>query len=55
MATTEHDHPELAPADEQGEQWHGAHSDEQALREPRRSPGGVQRTVDTAAGGDHRP
>lgn len=55
MAATEPDRQEQDPADEQGEQWHGAHSDEQAPREPRRSPGGVQRTVETAAGGDHRP
>ena len=40
MAEPEHPHPEQDPADEQGEQWHGVHSDEQALREPRRSPGG---------------
>jgi hypothetical protein len=55
MAVTEHEHAEPDPADQQGEQWHGAHSDPRALREPRRVPGGVQRTVDTAAGGDQRP
>jgi len=33
------------PADEQGEQWHGAHSNMRDTREPRRQPGGVQRTV----------
>ena len=55
MAEPQHPRPEQDPADEQGEQWHGVHSDEQALREPRRSPGGVQRTVETAAGGDQRP
>ena len=38
-----------------GEQWHGAHSDPKALREPRREPGGVQRTVDPDCGGDPRP
>jgi len=55
MAEPEHDRLEQDPAEEQGEQWHGVHSDERALREPRRSPGGVQRTVETAAGGDQRP
>lgn len=44
------DHP-----DQLGEQWHGAHSDPQALREPRREPGGVQRTVDPECGGDPHP
>ena len=38
------------PEDEQGEQWHGAHSDMQEPREPRRQPGGVQRTVDRDGG-----
>ena len=47
-------HPTDRPG-EQGEQWHGAHSDPQALREPRREPGGVQRTVDSECGGDPRP
>jgi len=42
------------PADEQGEQWHGVHSIEHDLREPRRQPGGVQRTVEPDCGGDHR-
>ena len=56
MAATQHDHQQQEePADEQGEQWHGAHSDERAPREPRRAPGGVQRTVETADGGDPRP
>jgi hypothetical protein len=41
--------------DQLGEQWHGAHSDPQTLREPRREPGGVQRTVDPDCGGDPRP
>ena len=35
---------------QQGEQWHGAHSDMQEPREPRRQPGGVQRTVDSDGG-----
>ena len=47
-------HPIEEP-DEVGEQWHGTHSDPQALREPRRQPGGVQRTVDADCGGDPRP
>ena len=55
MAATEHDHHEEEPAAEQGEQWHGRHCDERAPREPRRAPGGVQRTVETATGGDQRP
>lgn len=38
--------PETEPANEQGEQWHGAHSNMQESREPRRQPGGVQRSVD---------
>ena len=38
---------ETEPADEQGEQWHGAHSNMRDTREPRRQPGGVQRTVST--------
>ena len=42
------------PADEQGEQWHGVHSKAGDLREPRREPGGVQRTVAPDCGGDHR-
>ena len=42
------------PADELGEQWHGVHSREGDLREPRREPGGVQRTVAPDCGGDHR-
>ena len=44
----------IEPADEQGEQWHGVHSNERDLREPRRQPGGVQRTVAPECGGDHR-
>ena len=44
----------LDPADEKGEQWHGVHSNEHDLREPRRQPGGVQRTVGADCGGDHR-
>jgi len=47
-------HPTDQP-DNVGEQWHGAHSDSQALREPRREPGGVQRTVADDCGGDPRP
>ena len=42
------------PADERGEQWHGVHSKQGDLREPRRDPGGVQRTVAPDCGGDHR-
>ena len=44
----------IEPADEQGEQWHGVHSNEGDLGEPRREPGGVQRTVAPDCGGDHR-
>jgi hypothetical protein len=55
MAATQHDHQQREPADQQGEQWHGAHSDEREPREPRRTPGGVQRTVEPADGGDPRP
>lgn len=44
----------IEPVDEQGEQWHGVHSKERDLREPRRQPGGVQRTVTPDCGGDHR-
>jgi len=35
----------IEPADEQGEQWHGTHSNMRDTREPRRQPGGVQRTI----------
>ena len=44
----------IEPADEQGEQWHGVHSKEGDLREPRRESGGVQRTVAPDCGGDRR-
>ena len=47
-------HPADRP-DSVGEQWHGAHSDPKELREPRREPGGVQRTVESDSGGDPRP
>jgi hypothetical protein len=40
------------PADEHGEQWHGVHSTMQDPREPRRQPGGVQRTVNSDGSGD---
>jgi len=40
------------PADEQGEQWHGTQSNMQDPREPRRQPGGVQRTVNSDGGED---
>jgi hypothetical protein len=47
-------HPADQP-DSVGEQWHGEHSNPEELREPRREPGGVPRTVETESGGDPRP
>lgn len=43
------------PADEQGEQWHGVHSNPQEGCEPRRQPGGVQRTVTSDGAADQDP
>ena len=43
------------PADQLGEQWHGTHSNAQDPREPRRQPGGVQRSVNNDVGAEqHR-